>query len=163
MADLLMFKADFSNLTEELRKFPAEISKEMKKELRDLAKEVVLETRPKMPARMQKGNKGYTWRFYGKQGAVMEAQGADKIHDNPKSWAGALEGGNSGTKGFRHPVWSGPSNRGSDRKKWHWGPKDGKQAPRPILHETWAARRVEMQARSDAAINRALRRAGWQG
>lgn len=149
------YEVDFQQVINTLRKVDPELKRQTVKELRDIAAEVVKEARTHMPSGVAKAKKGsgaktgYTWRFYGGKGAVMEALGSDKT-SAPKSWAGAFEGGNSGTKSFRHPLYG-------DRKHWY------DQEPFHPLHDAWALRRDAALTRTNAAIDRALRRAGFAG
>ncbi len=156
MSSMVEFKVDSKNAMEMLRRAPYGIRTELRKELTLIAKETVTAARTKMPSGMKSGKTGFRWAYWGTKGAVMEAMGSDKAH-SPKSWAGAVEGGPTGQKGWRHPVYP---KAGSPRKSWHWGPKKSSQAAIHPLHDEWLAREVTIIGRSEEAVRVALERSG---
>jgi len=156
-ADIITFKVDARNALLALRRAPKAVRAECRKELVVLGKSVVTEARKNMLSGMkEKGKTGYRWGYKGGTGVYMQAMASD-ITPNPKSWAGAAEGGDTGTVGFRHPVWAhGP------RKTWAWGPgRKGTQAPRPALHDAWAKNRAVIIPKMEYAVEKALRESGF--
>lgn len=158
MAEMIQIECDFRSLVQALRKVAPEAAKELRGELRDIAKELAVSARSGLPSGMASAKTGIKWGYWQSKGAYAQAGGAS----SPKSWAGAWEGGQSGTKGFRHPVYPSASQ---PQKKWHWAGAHGapKQMPGAPLHKAWYKERASLVARSDVAISRAVRAAGLQG
>lgn len=151
MAELIHVETDFGELAGVLREVAVDITKELRVGLLAVAKEIATEVRTKVPSGMAKGkNKGVTWKYYGSKGAVVQAGGNKK----PASWIGAYDGAGKAST-FRHPVYGG-KNR--PRKEWGWAD----QATNPILESTWAERRTWAVLKSDEAIDKAMRKAGFR-
>lgn len=159
MAQMMKIDLSIQNQLRLMQAAPKEIRLGMKRELVAIAKESVMEARSKMPSGMAKGSAGYRWRYWGGKGAVIEALGNNDA-SAPRSYAAASEGGRSGTRGWRHPVY--PS-AGEDRKKWYWAGAHGgrRQKPTAALHLAWAERRVTIVRRSEEVVKLAMERAGF--
>lgn len=138
-----MFKmeSDFSELSNAIKAVSKTVSRELRKELTEVAKAVALKTREKVPSGMKKGASGISWGFYGQKGAYIKAGGRGA----PKSWPGAYDGARRKST-FRHPV-----HPTGDRITWNWA----SQKTDPILEDTWDEMKTWAVLKSEEAIQRA--------
>lgn len=158
MPELIQFEADFAGISKAIRMVSKEANAEMRKALRDAAKVIAMKTRTKVPSGMKAAATGISWGYWSLSGAYIKAGGKGTTGGGAKkSWVGALEGGNSGAKPFKHPVFP---KAGTPRNTWTWSQP---QPPQPILHRTFEEMRPELLAASEAAIDRALARTGLRG
>lgn len=158
MAELIRFEADFAGLSKAIRMVSKEANAEMRKALRDSAKAIAAKTRTRVPSGMKKAATGISWGYWSSQGAYLKAGGkGTTAGGGKKSWVGALEGGNSGAKPFKHPVFP---KAGTPRNTWTWS---SPQPAQPILHTTFEEMRPELLMATEAAIDRALAKTGLRG
>lgn len=145
----LRFEVDFRDLMAAMRKVAPEVEKETRRELRDIGAVVVREARSRVPSGFAKSRTGWRWRYWSGSGVVLEALGGDKASP-PKAYASAAEGGPSGNRRIRHPLFG-------NRKHWY------SEEPFHPLHDVWDERKEWARARTVEAVNRGMRRAGFGG